>query len=42
MMIDDEGFTEDKDYMKWVIEKAAESYPRSLVLSSNCGILLAL
>ena len=27
-MIDDEGFTEDKDYMKWVIEKAAESYAK--------------
>ena len=27
-MIEDEGFTEDKDYMKWVIEKAAESYAK--------------
>jgi len=26
--IPQEGFTEDKDYMKWVIEKAAESYAK--------------
>ena len=27
-MIDDEGFTDNKDYMKWVIEKAVESYAK--------------
>ena len=26
--IKDEGFEDNKDYMKWVIEKAAESYAK--------------
>jgi len=31
-MIEDEGFDEDKDYLKWVIEKAAESYAKEFGL----------